>query len=75
MNKMTFIIHEASELPFKPRIERIDTNGQRPKFRTVYGDDIENHFQDDVSAFKTHGNNIRHAAECAGLLESTSWKH
>ncbi len=71
MNKRTVhTIHEASNLPYKPRIERIEEPPARPTFRTVYGADIENHGRDDVAAFETHGLNMRHAAELAGLLEN-----
>ena len=64
-------IHEAAGLPFAPRIERLDFPPANPRFRTVYGAEIKNHGRDDLAAFEEHGRNLRHAAECAGLLETS----
>jgi len=70
MPRNTVTIHEAEDLPFKPRIERIDNPPARPTFRTVYGSEVARHGRDDLSAFQRHGENMRHAAECEGLLET-----
>ena len=63
------VIHSADSLPYSPRIERLDRPPARPRFRTVYGNEV-NTFTDDLAAFEDHEANMRHAAECAGLLET-----
>ena len=62
-------ISESPDLPFAPRLERLDNPPARPWFRTVYGESVKT-FRDDLDAFEEHGRNLRHAAECAGLLET-----
>ena len=69
-NSTTQIIHEAKTLPFKPRVELIKTPPANPQFRTVYGAEVTDHGRDDLAAFEEHGRNMRHAAECAGILEN-----